>query len=71
MPIYLNVKICDFTCSKKSDWTTHLTTTKHKLMDEQMTNNALIKNATNYECICGKIYKHRHHHYGITKKSAP
>jgi len=47
---------CNFICSKESNWNIHLTTTKHKIRTN--TNVALIENATKYECICGKTYKH-------------
>ncbi len=47
--------ICDFKCSKLCDWKRHITTTKHII---RTTTNNTLKNATNYECICGKVYKH-------------
>ncbi len=50
--IYECIK-CHFKCSKKSNYMTHLTTAKHKLLTE----NA---DATkHYICTCGKKYKHR------------
>jgi hypothetical protein len=48
---------CAFKCSKKSDWTRHLFTLKHKNLINP--NNFTPKNATReYECVCGKKYKH-------------
>ena len=51
-----NCEQCNFICSKESNWNIHLTTAKHKIRTN--TNMALIENATKYECICGKTYKH-------------
>jgi hypothetical protein len=57
-------KICNFKCFKKSNYDAHLLTSKHqnnendnendKNDNEKMPKNALC----NYECCCGKIYKH-------------
>ena len=44
---------CHFVCSKKSNYMTHLTTAKHKLLTE----NA--DSTKQYICRCGKKYKHR------------
>jgi predicted house-cleaning noncanonical NTP pyrophosphatase (MazG superfamily) len=58
-------KKCDFKCSKKSDYDRHLTTTKHKMLDNVL-DNAVIKNAKNtspYICVCGKEYKHNQSYY--------
>ena len=51
-----NCESCDFGCSKPSDWSRHLLTSKHK----RLTNTKEItpKNAEILECICGKNYKH-------------
>jgi hypothetical protein len=48
-------KICDFKCSKQSNYDKHLSTRKH-----QGRKNASLKNAENrpFECKCGKRYKH-------------
>jgi hypothetical protein len=51
-------KCCDFKCSKMSNYSIHLLTRKHKIL---INPNASLtgKNAhTNFECKCGKIYKH-------------
>ena len=60
-------KICDFSCSKRSNWSKHLLTRKHNLV----TNKAkkMPKDAsTGYECECGKKYKHRQNLYTHKKK---
>ena len=49
-------KKCDFTCSKKSDYTRHLSTAKHKR--SEMDNEKTPKNATPYMCSCGNEYNH-------------
>jgi hypothetical protein len=48
-------KICDFKCSKQSNYDKHLSTRKH-----QGRKNASLKNAENrpFGCKCGKRYKH-------------
>ena len=49
---------CDFICSKKGDYNRHLTTRKHKNMENPYINEK--KNITpEYICECGKVYKHR------------
>lgn len=60
---------CDFKCSKKSDWTRHMTTAKHK----KLTNltNFTPKNATPnmHTCdVCFKQYKSRMGLWGHKKK---
>jgi hypothetical protein len=55
-----NCKICNFNCSKESNYNKHILTLKH-----QNTYKYLLKNAENavknnfYICQCGKEYKHR------------
>lgn len=49
---------CDFECFKKSNYDAHLLTRKHKIL----TNTDVLtdaKNAAPFQCVCGKIYKHR------------
>jgi hypothetical protein len=48
-------EICDYTCSRKSDYNKHLTTTKHINRYTQLHTSHLKK----YTCSCGKEYKHR------------
>jgi hypothetical protein len=45
---------CDFVCSKKSNYQTHLLTRKHKIADKKEQ-----KNAEKNICICGKTFKYR------------
>jgi len=46
---------CEYVCCKKSDYTKHLSTGKHKMLTNA--NNVNIKVANNYTCICGNSYK--------------
>lgn len=52
---------CNFKCSKKSNYESHLATRKHKILTN--TYNILTKNAEKtpklYTCECGNSYKHR------------
>ena len=53
---------CAFVCCKKSDYDRHLTTGKHK----RLTNTAKIlpeKTPNEYDCVCGKSYKHRQSYF--------
>ena len=55
-------EICYFSCSKLSDWNRHITTRKHAIGNNMVTNGNVNthKNATSYLCsTCGKSYKHR------------
>ena len=54
---------CNFICSRAYDYNRHIKTAKHK----SMTNNDIksVRKTEQYECVCGKIYKHRqglHYH---------
>jgi len=60
---------CDFKCSKKSNYSSHLMTAKHKMITNDYNND--YKNAENaaaYMCVCGKSYKHRQGLYAHKKK---
>ena len=46
--------ICDYKCSKNSEYKKHLSTAKHKNLTNPNKKSPLI-----YHCSCGKIYKHR------------
>jgi len=48
---------CDFSCSNKFNYDKHTLTTKHK--NRTLRTNKMQKNATTYECFCGKLYKSR------------
>ena len=57
---------CDYKCSKKSDYAKHLSTGKHK----RLTNTAKIlpeKSPNEYDCVCGKSYKHRQSYFNHKK----
>ena len=59
-------EICDYICSKKSYYTKHLSTGKHK----RLTNTAKIlpeKSPNEYDCVCGKSYKHRQSYFNHKK----
>ena len=56
----LHCEICNFTCSKYSNYTQHLLTAKHKRLtntDKKMPKNAI--SIDGFVCECGKEYKHR------------
>jgi hypothetical protein len=49
--------ICDFVCYKKGDWNRHIVTIKHTKLTNP--NNITSNYIEEYECKCGKIYKHK------------
>ena len=49
-------ELCNFKCSKKSNFNTHLTTLKHKRLQNNDNGSAEI---IKYICDCGKEYKYR------------
>jgi hypothetical protein len=52
--------ICDYKCSRKSDYNKHLSTSKHTKGYKTVTNDDNIShNVASNVCNCGKIYKHR------------
>ena len=57
----IECKLCYFVCSKKSNFTKHLTTRKHIKNVELMTTDdkKMPKNAEKFECSCGKAYTFR------------
>jgi hypothetical protein len=66
-------EICDFLSCKKTDYSRHLTTDKHKqkendsvLIDNDMT--ITIKNEKTFKCVCGKSYKYDSGYYRHKKK---
>lgn len=50
---------CYFKCSKKSNYTNHLQTRKHKMMTNDDIKNAENNSTSPYFCVCGKSYKYR------------
>ena len=57
---------CDFICSKRSDYTRHISTRKHKMMTNDDAKNA--ENAEKFKCDCGKQYSYRQGLYVHKKK---
>ena len=55
----LHCDLCDFKCSKKGDWTRHISTAKHINAYALLTNTSTIKSINKYECECGSSYAHR------------
>jgi hypothetical protein len=51
-------EICDYKCNKKSEYTKHISTAKHKILHNPT--SICLQSATpkTYSCICGKEYKH-------------
>jgi hypothetical protein len=49
-------KLCDFKCSKKGDWSRHITTSKHVNAYKMLTLHQPLKK---YECECGCSYAYR------------
>jgi hypothetical protein len=67
-PIFVCEK-CNYSTSKKSDYSKHLLTRKHENVDKLFTAND--KNpAKKYECICGKQFSHRQSLF-IHRKKCP
>jgi len=55
-------EVCDFVCCKQSNFTKHLSTGKHK----RLTNASKMlteKLPNEYDCVCGKSYKHRQSYF--------
>ena len=51
-----NCEVCNFVCSKNSNYVNHLSTTKHKIRSDSC--EKMPKNAVKYNCKCGNTYKH-------------
>ncbi len=58
--------LCSFNANKKSDWSRHLATTKHKNTTNYNKNTPEMNK--NFICECGKIYNHRASLYNHKKK---
>ena len=50
-------RLCNFTCSKQSNYNKHLSTRKHIIMS--IDDNKMPQTAKSYICSCGKKYKYR------------
>ena len=57
-------EICDYKCNKKSEYTKHITTAKHKILQNPTSDSE----PKVYSCICGKEYKHSSTLYHHKKK---
>jgi hypothetical protein len=55
----LQCDLCDFKCSKKGDWTRHISSAKHINAYILLTNTSTITSINKYECECGSSYAHR------------
>ena len=53
---FFSCENCDYSTSRKSQYIRHLTTDKHKILTNP--NDLVPKKCVNYNCICGKSYKH-------------
>ena len=52
--------ICDYKCSKQSDYNKHIMTRKHKFStNQQQTSTTFVASTNKYVCKCGKSYKER------------
>jgi hypothetical protein len=50
---------CDFKCYKKSEWSRHILTRKHLILtNPNYILTSKTPDANEYECVCGKSYKH-------------
>jgi len=56
-PCKFNCNLCEFKSSNKKDYNRHLSTTKHKLMINNVENTP--KPPLQFICECGRQYKHR------------
>ena len=64
----LHCELCDFKCSKKGDWTRHVSTARHINAYALLTNTSTITSTNKYECECGSSYFHRQSLYTHKKK---
>jgi len=54
---------CNYKCSKPSEYNKHISTAKHKILQ-----NPTYVNIDTYNCLCGKSYKHSSTFYAHKKK---
>ena len=65
-------ELCNYNCSKQSEYDKHISTTKH-IKRENASNNAsdlAPKSPTKFKCECGKIYNHDSSYYRHRRKCA-
>jgi hypothetical protein len=64
-PIFFSCELCDFTCSKKSDWDRHISRPKHQNRQNDNKNDKNDNKKTpkyllpQYVCECGSVYKYQ------------
>ena len=63
MPKQFCCEKCDFSSNKNSNYDIHMSTDKHKILQ-----NPTLKNAKEYSCHCGKKYKHSSTLYAHQKR---
>jgi hypothetical protein len=58
---FFECKLCDFVCSRNSQYNRHLSTRKHIENDKGVTfdHDLVPKSSNTFECECGNIYKYR------------
>jgi len=59
---------CNYKCSKQSEYTKHILTTKHKNLQNPTLNPTKKISDIKYNCDCGKVYKHSSTFYAHKKK---
>jgi hypothetical protein len=59
---------CDYKCCKQSEYNKHTLTTKHKNLQNPTLNPTKKISKTEYNCSCGKAYKHSSTFYAHKKK---
>ena len=64
----LYCETCDYTSCKKSDYSKHLSTIKHKNNKMVVNDSEKSQKVANFECECGKIYKYDSGYYRHKKK---
>ena len=57
MPINYICELCNFRCSKKSNYEQHISTTKHKMI--KIKDKKIKENAELWSCECGQSYKYQ------------
>ena len=56
-PLSFYCNCCDYNTSNKKDYTKHINTKKHKLVETQCLATQKSPKIPKYECVCGKMYK--------------